>query len=111
MIVWMVAATVILLLLILLIINIMEARREFLQVRLTSLSMAAESDVVGGVGISVLVASPRSISVVVNLLDSWETVRRVLLPVLVIVVLSTVIVFAVAGKITQWLRRKGGRHD
>ena len=48
---------------------------------------------------------------VVNLLDSWETVRRVLLPVLVIVVLSTVIVFAVAGKVTQWLRRKGGSHD
>ena len=48
---------------------------------------------------------------VVNLLDSWETVRRVLLPVLVIVILSTVIVFAVAGKVTQWLRRKGGIHD
>ena len=48
---------------------------------------------------------------VVNLLDSWETVRRVLLPVLVIVLLSTVIVFAVAGKVTQWLRRKGGSHD
>ena len=77
MIVWMVAATVILLLLILLIINIMEARREFLQVRLTSLSMAAESDVVGGVGISVLVASPRSISVVVNLLDSRYSLSEV----------------------------------
>ena len=48
---------------------------------------------------------------VVNLLDSWETVRRVLLPVLGIVILSTVIVFAVAGKVTQWLRRKGGSHD
>ena len=35
----------------------------------------------------------------------------VLLPVLVIVVISTVIVFAVAGKVTQWLRRKGGSHD
>ena len=48
---------------------------------------------------------------VVNLLDSWETVRRVLLPVLGIVILSTVIVFAVAGKVTQWLRRKGGSHE
>ena len=48
---------------------------------------------------------------VVNLLDSWETVRRVLLPVLVIVLLATVFVFAVAGKVTQWLRRKGGSHD
>ena len=48
---------------------------------------------------------------VVNLLDSWETVRRVLLPVLVSVVLCAVIVFAVAGKVTQWLRRKGGSHE
>lgn len=74
MIVWLVAATVISLLLILLIINIVETKHEFEDVRLTSLSMAAESDVVGGVGISMLVASPRSISVVVNLLDRKSVV-------------------------------------
>ena len=48
---------------------------------------------------------------VVNLLDSWISVREALLPVLVTVVLSTVAVFAVAGRVTQWLRRKGGSHD
>ena len=77
MIVWLVAATVISLLLILLIINIVETKHEFENVRLTSLSMAAESDVVGGVGISMLVASPRSISVVVNLLDSRYSLSEV----------------------------------
>ena len=48
---------------------------------------------------------------VVNLLDSWAAVREALLPVLFIVIVSTVVVFAVAGGITQWLRRKGGSHD
>lgn len=48
---------------------------------------------------------------VVNLLDSWAAIKDALLPVLVIVVLSTVAVFAAAGIVTQWLRRKGGRHD
>lgn len=48
---------------------------------------------------------------VVNLLDSWASVKDALLPVLVTVVISTVAVFAVAGGITQWLRGKGGSHD
>ena len=77
MIVWIVAATVIVLLLILLVINMITTRREFEDVRLASLSMAAESDAVGGVGISIIVASPRSISVVVNLLDSHYSLSEV----------------------------------
>lgn len=48
---------------------------------------------------------------VVNLLDSWAVVKEVLLPVLFIVVISTVAVFAVSGLITQRLRRKGDSHD
>ena len=48
---------------------------------------------------------------VVNLLDSWASVKEALLPVLFIVIISTVAVFAAAGWITQWLRRKGGSHD
>ena len=47
---------------------------------------------------------------VVNLLDSWAAVKDMLLPVLVIVVLSTVAVFAVSGRLTQWLGKKGGHH-
>lgn len=48
---------------------------------------------------------------VVNLLDRWAAVKDALLPVLVIVVFSTVAVFVCSGLITQWLRRKGGSHD
>ena len=50
--------------------KLLSMRQEFAQVRLLSLSTAADSDVVGGVGISLLVASPASLSAVVNLLDS-----------------------------------------
>ena len=48
---------------------------------------------------------------VVNLLDSWAGIKEALLPVLLIVVVSTMAVFGVAGLVTQWLRRKGGSHD
>ena len=48
---------------------------------------------------------------VVNLLDSWAAVKDAVLPVLLIVVISTVAVFAVSGWITQGLHRKGGSHD
>lgn len=48
---------------------------------------------------------------VVNLMDSWAAVKAVLVPVLVIVVVSTVAVFAVSGLLTQRLGKKGGAHD
>lgn len=46
---------------------------------------------------------------VVNLLGCWDLIAPNLLSVSVIVVVSTVVVFAVSGKVTQWLLgRKGG---
>ncbi len=49
----------------------------------------------------------------VNLLESWDVVREAVVPILVIILTSTIFVFAVSGWVTQWiLRRKGGRgHD
>lgn len=48
----------------------------------------------------------------VNLMDCWEQVQAYLLPVLLIVLASTVVTFAVAGTVTQWLtNRKGGRDN
>ncbi len=48
----------------------------------------------------------------VNLLGCWDRIAPHLLPILVIVVVPTVVVFGVAGKVTQWLQeRKGKRHD
>ena len=48
---------------------------------------------------------------VVNLMDSWAAVKDTLVPVTVIVLVSTVAVFAAAGCLTQWLGKKGGAHD
>lgn len=48
---------------------------------------------------------------VVNLMDSWAAVKDTLVPVIVTVLVSTVAVFAAAGTLTQWLGKKGGRHD
>lgn len=49
----------------------------------------------------------------VGLLDHWERLQGSLIPVLVILVVSTVLVFAIAGWVTQWLvrRKKGERED
>jgi len=47
----------------------------------------------------------------VNLLKHWGIIQENLVPILVIVISSTVIVFAVSGLVTQWLRKKGGKGD
>ncbi|MBQ2417806.1 MAG: hypothetical protein II282_06400, partial [Alistipes sp.] len=49
---------------------VVRVRRLFCTARMLSLSMASRSDSVGGVGISILVASPVNIGVVISLLDS-----------------------------------------
>lgn len=43
----------------------------------------------------------------VQLMDFWPVMRPVLIPVLVICIVGTVLVFAVSGIVTQWLIRKG----
>ena len=69
--IWIIVAIgAVVLLSILLIYKILRLRELFGRMRLVSLSTAADCDSVGGVGISVLVASPAGVSVVVNLLDS-----------------------------------------
>ena len=47
----------------------------------------------------------------VQLLDFWPVMRPVLIPVLVICIVGTVLVFAVSGIVTQWLIRKGEKHN
>jgi len=46
----------------------------------------------------------------VNILEHWGIVAPNLLPIIVITVVTTVLVFAVSGRVTQWLQRKGGEH-
>lgn len=50
---------------------------------------------------------------VVNLLDCWDTVRSAIAPIAIIIFLSTIVVFAVSGWVTQLLlrRKKEAHHD
>lgn len=45
-----------------------------------------------------------------GLIDSWEALRPICIPVVVIMVVSTVVVMAVSGRVTQFVirRKKGG---
>ena len=47
----------------------------------------------------------------VNILAYYDVIAPSLVPVCVIVLTSTVVVFGVAGLVTQWLRRKGDKQD
>ena len=47
----------------------------------------------------------------VQLMDFWPVMRPVLIPILVICLAGTVIVFAVSGIVTQWLIGKGEKKD
>lgn len=50
----------------------------------------------------------------VSLMDCWDQLKDALIPLILIVLISTAVTFGVAGVVTQWLvsRRKGGKgHD
>ena len=48
----------------------------------------------------------------VNLMDCWDQLKSHLLPILLILIGSTVLCFAVSGRITQWyVGRKEKKHD
>ena len=48
---------------------------------------------------------------IVSLLDCWEQIRPHLLPILAILIGSTILCFAVSGRVTQWyIRRKEKEH-
>ena len=47
----------------------------------------------------------------VNLLSCWNDLQPVLLPIVIIIVVTTVMAFAAAGLVTQWIlkHRRGGK--
>ena len=47
----------------------------------------------------------------VGLLDSWDTLKPIWIQVVVITLISTVIVMAVSGSLTQWIIRKGKKKE
>lgn len=48
----------------------------------------------------------------VSLLDCWDQLKTALIPLLLITLVSTVLVFGMGGMVTQWLmNRKGAEND
>lgn len=49
----------------------------------------------------------------VNLLSCWDALQSALLPIIIVMVVTTVLVFAAAGLVTQWILkgRKGGMNN
>ena len=47
----------------------------------------------------------------VNILENWGVIAPNLIPIVVVMVVSTFIVFIVSGVITQLLLRKGDKHN
>lgn len=45
----------------------------------------------------------------VNIVEIWQETAPVLLPIGVVLAVSTVLVFAVSGLVTQWMLRRGGK--
>lgn len=48
------------------------------------------------------------ISPAAGVLENWGLIRGALVPMFALVVVSTLLTFAVAGHVTQWLLKKGG---
>ena len=47
----------------------------------------------------------------VKLLGYWDVIAPALVPICVVLITSTVVVFAVSGTVTQWLCKKEEHHD
>lgn len=49
----------------------------------------------------------------VNLLDCWQEVAPFAFQIVAVIVISTIVVFGISGKVTQWIvdRKDGARHE
>ena len=47
----------------------------------------------------------------VNLIDCWDQMRKAIVPLVVIVVVSTVLTFGVSGVVTKWIMKGEKGHD
>ena len=44
----------------------------------------------------------------IGVVESWDLIRQAWLPYIVVTLVSTIVVMAVSGRVTQWFIRKGG---
>lgn len=47
----------------------------------------------------------------VNLMDCWDQMRKAIVPLAVIVLVSTVLTFGASGVVTKWIMKGEKRHD
>ena len=49
----------------------------------------------------------------VNLMDYWAQIKHAVVSIILVSILSTILIFAVSGKVTQWIldRKKGGNEN
>ena len=77
-----------------------------LQVKIIKLEMVKEA------GAFLLEAMPLMfIPAAVGLLTVWQEVTDILLPLIIIIIFSTIIVMAATGRTTQFIIRQGGESD
>ena len=48
------------------------------------------------------------VSPAVNIVDDWGLIRNDLLPIVLIMIGSTIVTFGIGGRVAQWMLRKGG---
>ena len=48
------------------------------------------------------------VSPAVNIVDDWGLIRNDLLPIVLIMIGSTVLTFGIRGRVAQWMLKKGG---
>ena len=48
------------------------------------------------------------VSPAVNIVDDWGLIRDDLLPIVLIMIGSTVLTFGISGRVAQWMLKKGG---
>ena len=48
------------------------------------------------------------VSPAVNIVDDWGLIRNDLLPIVLIMMGSTLLTFGISGRMAQWLLKKGG---
>lgn len=49
------------------------------------------------------------VSPAVGILENWGLIRGSVLPMALLVLVSTALVFGISGRVTQWLMRRGGK--
>ncbi len=50
------------------------------------------------------------VSPAVRIMDDWVLMKGNLISIFLLLFVSTILAFAVAGRVTQWVMQKGGRH-